>query len=173
MIATTGEESAISWTLQNAQVVIFRPATVNCWAALQSLAYVLRCISAHGKAQPKNAKSQHAPVKLSAITADEFTIVRAAVGEDPERSRQRLLVELHALESQVNTRIGFVFSRGLVSSLSSLLDFSFFSLQHLLAALLFESAMREGVNLTGVQAVGGVPVQRCRLLLAHSFPIVH
>ena len=172
MSATTGDESAISWTLQNGQVVVFRPALANCWASLQSLAYVLRCICAHGESQPKNSKSHHVPVKLSAIAADGFTIVRAAVGEDPERSRQRLLVELHALESHVNMRVDFDLSRGLVSSVSSLLDFSFFSLQHLLAALLFESATREGVNLTGVQAVGGVPVQRCRLLLARSLPIV-
>lgn len=161
------DEISINWTLNNGQEVTFRPATIRCWAVLLSLAYLLRSMCA----RELQNNHEHTHEYVLRLNANDFTILRPADAEDSERSCQRLLVELHELETRINVGDNFDISRGMVCSLSSLMNYSFFALEHLLAALLYESASRESVNMAGMNAIGGVDVHRCRLLLADSLPI--
>ena len=172
MIGGLNEDwGAISWKLQNGHSLSFRPATTECFAALLSLAWVLRCSCANGEAFKYNATRDHSEMKIASIAANEFIILRPADGDTWKLSRERLLVELHALEAHVAVDVDFDISHRLVFSLSSLINFSFFALKHMLVALLYESAMRERVHLEGVNEIGGVDVARIQRILAFSLPI--
>lgn len=72
------------------------------------------------------------------------------------------------LQTRVNGNLELGISHNLINLLCSLVQYSFFVLKHLLAALLYESAWREGLPLTDTDAIFGVDVQRCCLLLTHS-----
>ena len=172
MICGLNEDwGAITWKLGGGHALLFRPATTKCFAALLSLAWVLRCSYAHGEAFEHNVTRDQTEMKIASIADNEFIILRPADGDTWQRSRDRLLVELNAIEANVAADVGFEISRSLVFSLTSLMNFSFFALKHLLVALVYESAMRERVHLEGVNEIGGVDVARIQRILAFSLPI--